>query len=230
MANQFSRLASHFSNYWKDKGTEAPEMSFNIKAIEKAAEEKFKDEESTNTPKPSEDKPKKEKDLGILGMISDMEDTVDKAIEAKVKTVIGRVIDDKLRSTFSKDISIFEKSVANKVQGIVDGLKTKVLNDLKTLAPDVGKEVPKKEPTDFTEVTMNESEDKDKDNWDRTSAIEVYPNIYVVARKEDQNIGDIYVKASSKLLKMRYTVDLPETQSRSEYITKLQENLDTLLK
>ena len=88
---QFNRLANHFSNYWNDRGGEVHKMNFNIKAIEKEAEEKLKEDLPPMPPK-AEDKPKgnsKPKEFSIAGVLADDNDMVEKAIENKVKTLIS---------------------------------------------------------------------------------------------------------------------------------------------
>ena len=203
MSDQFNRLASHFSKYWNDKGVEAPKMNFNIKAIEKEAEEKLKLEEEVEE-KPVDksvgDKPKspsKPKEFSVAGILADDNDMVEKAIENKIKTLINRIADDKIRTAMSDDFALFEKSMATKIQEIVNKLKPKVLAELKTVAPDVGSKT-KKDPSNFTDVVMDEEEDADI--FDKKSSVEVFPDIFVKANS--QNNGEVFVKEGSNLIKM----------------------------
>lgn len=232
MADNFNRLASHFSKYWNDKGIEAPKMNFNIKAIEKEAEEKLKIEEDieekpANKPADKPKEPSKSKEFSVAGILADDNDMVEKAIENKIKTLINRIADDKIRTAMSDDFALFEKSMANKIQEIVNRLKPKVLAELKTVAPDVGKSSTKKDPANFTDVVMDEGADE-LDFIDKKASIEVFPGIYVKANK--QNDGEVFVKDGSNLIKMSYVIDLPETNSKKEYIKELRDSISNIVK
>lgn len=229
MSDQFSRLANHFSNYWHDKGTDMPKMNFNIKAIEKEAEEKAKND-LPPIPEKSEDKHKvnnKPKEFSISGVINDGNDIVEKAIENKVKTLIGRLADDKIRTAISDDLALFEKSMAGKIEEIVNRLKPKVLAELKSVAPDIGKSSLKKSPSNFTDVVMDE-EESDGIPFDKDATIEVFPEIYVKANKNDT--GNVYIKKNGFLHKMAYVIDLPKVNSKKEYIKELQSNIENIIK
>ena len=229
MSDQFNRLANHFAKYWSDKGVEAPKMNFNITAIEKEAEEKLKleeDSEEKSANKPA-DKPKdssKSKEFSVAGILAEDDDMVEKAIENKIKTLINRIADDKIRAALSDDLALFEKSMANKIQEIVNRLKPKVLSELKAVAPDVGSKSPKKDPTNFTDVVMDEEEV----SFDKEAAVEVFPEIYVKANKD--NNGNIYLKKDEFLYKMAYVIDLPKTNSKKEYIEQLRSNIENIIK
>ena len=226
---QFNRLANHFSNYWNDRGGEVHKMNFNIKAIEKEAEEKLKEDLPPVPPK-SEDKPKgnsKPKEFSIAGVLADDNDMVEKAIENKVKTLINRIADDKIRTALSDDFALFEKAMATKVQEIVNRLKPKVLAELKTVAPDVGKGSSKKDPANFTDVVMDEEIEEDIP-FDKGAAVQVFPGIYVKADKN--NNGNIYVNKDGLLHKMGYVIDLPETNSKKQYVKELQEKIENIIK
>lgn len=232
MSDNFNRLASHFSKYWNDKGIEAPKMNFNIKAIEKEAEEKLKLEEDIEEKpanKPADSKPKapsKPKEFSVASILADDNDMVEKAIENKIKTLINRIADDKIRTAMSDDFALFEKSMATKIQEIVNRLKPKVLAELKTIAPDVGSKT-KKDPTNFTDVVMDEADDK-LDFLDKTASVEVFPGIYVKANK--QNNGEVFVKDGSNLIKMSYVIDLPNTNSKKAYIEEIRKNIEDIVK
>lgn len=229
MSDQFNRLANHFSKYWNDKGVEAPKMNFNIKAIEKEAEEKLKLEEDVEE-KPVDTKsksPSKSKEFSVAGILADDNDMVEKAIENKIKTLINRIADDKIRTAMSDDFALFEKSMATKIQEIVNKLKPKVLAELKTVAPDVGSKSPKKDPENFTDVVMDEEEDLELP-FDKKSSVEVFPGIFVKANS--QNNGEVFVKEGSNLTKMAYVIDLPNTNSKKQYIKELQETIENIIK
>lgn len=231
MSDNFNRLANHFSKYWNDKGVDAPKMNFNIKAIEKEAEEKLKLEEDIKE-KPedkSTDKPKessKSKEFSVAGILADDNDMVEKAIENKIKTLINRIADDKIRTAMSDDFALFEKSMATKIQEIVNKLKPKVLAELKTVAPDVGSKSPKKDPTNFTDVVMDE--DEDIDFFDKKSSVEVFPDIFVKAN--NQNTVNVFIREGSNLIKMNYVLDLPKTNSKKAYIEELRKDIEDIVK
>ena len=233
MSDQFNRLAKHYSQYWDDKGIETPKMNFNIKAIEKEAEEKLKLEEDVKdnpADKSVEDKPKtpsKNKEFSVAGILAEDDDMVEKAIENKIKTLINRIADDKIRTALSDDLALFEKSMANKIQEIVNRLKPKVLSELKTVAPDVGSKSPKKDPENFTDVVMDEEVDVP---FDKKSAVEVFPEIYVKANSEDESTGNIYLNKNGLIYKMAYVIDLPKTNSKKQYIKELQDNIENIIK
>lgn len=225
MTDNFNRLASHFSKYWNDKGIEAPKMNFNIKAIEKEAEEKLKLEEDIEN-KPTEDKSKsssKFKEFSVAGILADDSDMVEKAIENKIKTLINRIADDKIRTAMSDDFALFEKSMATKIQDIVNRLKPKVLAELKTIAPDVGSKT-KKDPANFTDVVMDE---EDIDVFDKKSSVEVFPGIFVKAN--EQNTGNVFIKEGSNLVEMNYVIDLPKTNSKKAYIEELKKSIENIV-
>lgn len=225
MTDNFNRLASHFSKYWNDKGIEAPKMNFNIKAIEKEAEEKLKLEEDVEN-KPTEDKSKsssKSKDFSVAGILADDSDMVERAIENKIKTLINRIADDKIRTAMSDDFALFEKSMATKIQDIVNRLKPKVLAELKTIAPDVGSKT-KKDPANFTDVVMDE---EDIDVFDKKSSVEVFPGIFVKAN--EQNTGNVFIKEGSNLVEMNYVIDLPKTNSKKAYIEELKKSIENIV-
>lgn len=233
MSDQFNRLAQHYAQYWSDKGVKTPQMNFNITAIEKEAEEKLKLEEDIEdkpAPKPVGDKPKspsKPKEFSVAGIIADDDDMVERAIENKIKTLINRIADDKIRAALSDDLALFEKSMANKIQEIVNRLKPRVLAELKTVAPDVGSKASKKEPENFTDVVMDEELDMP---FDKKSAVEVFPEIYVKASKDNEDIGNIYLNKDGFMYKMAYVIDLPKTNSKKQYIKELQASLENIIK
>lgn len=233
MTNNFNRLASHFGNYWKDKGVNAPEINFDVKAIERFAEEKAKEElgigdlKSKPESKPEASKPK-EKDLGISSQLSDLDNTIEKAIENKVKSIIGRLIDDKIRNAMSKNLTNFEQAIALKIESKVKDLKPRVLNDLKTVAPDVEKDDDSnKKPSSFTDSAFMDKKE-DKDILEEKASCEVFPGIFVKAVSNDK--GEIFVKEADKLVKMNYTVTLPKVASINEYRKQLRTNIESLVK
>lgn len=233
MSDKFNRLASHFNNYWTDKGAKAPAYNFNIKAIEKEAEENFKKENpQADQPKDKPEvksEPKKDKGLDLIGVITDINELIDKAVEDKIKTLLKRVVDDKLRSAISQNLSIFEGSVSKKIQDRIDEIKPKIISDLKTVAPDVDKATTKSAPKSFTESVLDEV-DEEKDVIDRTSALEIFPDIYVKASESKENIGEIFVKQSHRLNKLNLEVNLPKTASKQEYIKQLKASVEALVK
>ena len=231
MADQFERLAQHYANYWKDKGESAPVINFNTKQIERKAEEAFRSAAESDTEDKSavpasekSDKPK-DKGLNLVGLFADTDDMIEKAIENKVKRIIDRIIDDKIRSTFSKNFTLFENSMAKKIQEKVSGISPKVLDGLKTVAPDAGKEVSKDTvPTSFTESVLDETDEV----VDKKASVEVFPGIYVKASKEDETVGEVFIKDNDSLQKMSYVVVLPKTTSKKEYIEALQQKFESL--
>lgn len=231
MADQFNRLAQHFSNYWKDKGENAPVINFDTKQIERTAEQAFRSaaegdapSKETNVTEKGASKPK-EKGLNLAGMFADVDDMIEKAVENKIKRILDRIIDDKLRSEFSNDFSLFEKSMATKVQEKVKSISPKVLEGLKTVAPDVGKGGGNKAPTSFTEGVMEETEDE---VVDKTASVEVFPGIFIKASQEDKSVGEVFIKTAGTLQKMNYVINLPETNSKKEYIEQLQNTLESI--
>lgn len=231
MADQFNRLAQHFSNYWKDKGENAPVINFDTKQIERTAEQAFRSaaegdapSKETNVTEKGASKPK-EKGLNLAGMFADVDDMIEKAVENKIKRILDRIIDDKLRSEFSNDFSLFEKSMATKVQEKVKSISPKVLEGLKTVSPDVGKGGGNKAPTSFTEGVMEETEDE---VVDKTASVEVFPGIFIKASQEDKSVGEVFIKTAGTLQKMNYVINLPETNSKKEYIEQLQNTLESI--
>lgn len=233
MADQFNRLAQHYSNYWKDKGENAPAINFDTKQIERTAEQAFRSAaESDTSDKDSApsvadkgaSKPK-DKGLNLAGLFSNIDEMIEKAAENKVKRILDRIIDDKLRSEYSNDLSLFEKSMANKVQEKVKSMSPKFLEGLKTVAPDVGKSTGNKTPTSFTEGVLDEV---DEEIVDKKASVEVFPGIYVKASKEDETVGEVFVKDNDSLQKMSYVVNLPKTNSKKEYIEELQNTFESL--
>lgn len=231
MADQFNRLAQHYSNYWKDKGENAPVINFDTKQIERTAEQTFRSaaegdapSKETNVTEKGASKPK-EKGLNLAGMFADVDDMIEKAVENKIKRILDRIIDDKLRSEFSNDFSLFEKSMATKVQEKVKSISPKVLEGLKTVAPDVGKGGGNKAPTSFTEGVMEETEDE---VVDKTASLEVFPGIFIKASQADASVGEVFIKTAGKLQKMNYVIDLPETNSKKEYMKQLQNTLESI--
>lgn len=231
MADQFNRLAQHYSNYWKDKGEKAPNINFDTKQIERTAEKSFisaaegdAPNKETNVADKGASKPK-EKGLNLVGMFADVDEMIERAVENKVKRILDRIIDDKLRSEFSNDFSLFEKSMATKIQEKVKSISPKVLEGLKTVSPDVGKGGGNKAPTSFTEGVMEETEDE---IVDKRASVEVFPGIYVKASKEDTSLGEIFVKNANSLQKMNYVISLPETNSKKEYVEKLRNTLESI--
>ncbi|WP_413854839.1 hypothetical protein [Candidatus Ruminimicrobium bovinum] len=231
MADQFNRLAQHFSNYWKDKGENAPVINFDTKQIERTAEQAFRSaaegdapSKETNVTEKGASKPK-EKGLNLAGMFADVDDMIEKAVENKIKRILDRIIDDKLRSEFSNDFSLFEKSMANKIQEKVKSISPKVLEGLKTVSPDVGKGGGNKAPTSFTEGVMEETEDE---VVDKTASVEVFPGIFIKASQEDKSVGEVFIKTAGTLQKMNYVINLPETNSKKEYIEQLQNTLESI--
>lgn len=231
MADQFNRLAQHYSNYWKDKGEKAPNINFDTKQIERTAEKSFisaaegdAPNKETNIADKGASKPK-EKGLNLVGMFADVDDMIEKAVENKVKRILDRIIDDKLRSEFSNDFSLFEKSMATKIQEKVKSISPKVLEGLKTVSPDVGKGGGNKAPTSFTEGVLDEV---DEEIVDKKASVEVFPGIYVKASKEDETVGEVFVKDNDTLQKMSYVVNLPKTNSKKEYIEELQNTFESL--
>lgn len=231
MADQFNRLAQHYSNYWKDKGENAPVINFDTKQIERTAEQAFRSaaegdapSKETNVTEKGASKPK-DKGLNLVGMFADVDDMIEKAVENKIKRILDRIIDDKLRSEFSNDFSLFEKSMATKVQEKVKSISPKVLEGLKTVAPDVGKGGGNKAPTSFTEGVMEETEDE---VVDKTASIEVFPGIFIKASQADASVGEVFIKTAETLQKMNYVIDLPETNSKKEYMEQLQNTLESI--
>lgn len=233
MADQFSRLAQHYSNYWKDKGENAPVINFDTKQIERTAEQAFRsaaESDSTdkeNIPSTSEKSNKpKEKGLNLAGIFTDVDDMIEKAIENKIKRIMDRIIDDKIRGALSDDFAEFEKSMSVKVQEKVKGMSPKVIEGLKIVAPNVGK-APSKDatPTSFTEGVLDEVEE---DVVDKKASVEVFPGIYVKASKEDETVGEVFVRDNNSLQKMSYVINLPKTNSKKEYIEELQQTFESL--
>lgn len=228
MADKFNKIASHFTSYWQDLGSEIPEINFDTKAIERFAEENQKNSDDTADSKPKANEPKqpKEKDLGIIEQLSNLDDTIEKAISNKVKTIIGRIIDDKLRSSLSQNLTMFEKEISEKINSKVGSLKPKILEDLKTIAPAVESVKSDKKPENFTDSAF--SDDKKDDILDKEASIEVFPDIFVKASSETK--GDVFIKQASKLVKMNYSVDLPVTESKEDYLKQLKANIESLVK
>lgn len=224
--DKFNRLASHYNNYWSDKGVEAPKYNFNITAIEKEAEENLKKEAPAKPEDKQESKPKA-KDLDLLGVITDINDLIDKATKDKVTTILKRIIDDKLRSALSQNFSAFENEISQKIQDRISEIKPKILSDLKTVAPNVDKVSSKSAPKNFTESVLDEV-DEEKDVIDKTSALEVYPEIYVKAK--DETTGEVFVKEAGKMKKLVFEVKLPKTASKQDYIKQLRASVDALVK
>lgn len=233
MADQFNRLAQHYSNYWKDKGENAPAINFDTKQIERTAEQAFRsaaesdtsDKDSASSVADKGASKPKDKGLNLAGLFSNIDEMIEKAAENKVKRILDRIIDDKLRSEYSNDLSLFEKSMANKVQEKVKSMSPKFLEGLKTVAPDVGKGTGSKTPTSFTEGVLDEV---DEEIVDKKASVEVFPGIYVKASKEDETVGEVFVKDNDSLQKMSYVVNLPKTNSKKEYIEELQNTFESL--
>lgn len=233
MADQFERLAKHYANYWKDKGENAPVINFDTKQIERTAEEAFRSaaESDTEEKKPVPNVPEKsskpkEKGLNLVGLFTDVDEMIERAVENKVKRIMDRIIDDKIRGDLSNNFAEFEKSMSVKVQEKVKNITPKVIDGLKTVAPNVGK-APSKDtaPTSFTESVL---EDVDEDIVDKKASVEVFPGIYVKASKEDETVGEVFVKDNDSLQKMSYVINLPKTNSKKEYIEELQQTFESL--
>lgn len=233
MADQFSRLAQHYSNYWKDKGENAPAINFDTKQIERTAEQAFRSAAEGDTEVkdkvpniPAKTDKSKAKGLDLVGIYSNTDELIDRAIENKIKRILDRIIDDKIRGTLSNDLAKFEKSMATKIQEKVNSIAPKVIDSLKTVAPDVGKEPAKSEPTSFTEGVLDEVTEDEL--VDKKASVEVFPGIYVKASKEDETVGEVFVKDNNSLQKMSYVVNLPKTNSKKEYIEELQNTFESL--
>lgn len=233
MADQFNRLAQHYSNYWKDKGENAPAINFDTKQIERTAEQAFRSaaegdteskDKAPNIPAKT-DKPK-EKGLNLVGIFTNTDEMIDHAIENKIKRILDRIIDDKIRGKFSNDFAKFEKSMAIKIQEKINSIAPKVIENLKTVSPDVGKEPAKSEPTSFTEGVLDEVTEDEL--VDKKASVEVFPGIYVKASKEDETVGEVFVKDNNSLQKMSYVVNLPKTNSKKEYVEELQNTFESL--
>ena len=233
MADQFGRLAQHYSNYWKDKGENAPVINFDTKQIERTAEQAFRSaaesdtEEKKSVPNiPEKSSKPKEKGLNLVGIFTDSDEMIDRAIENKVKRILDRIIDDKIRGALSNDFAEFEKSMSVKIQEKVKSISPKVIEGLKTVAPNVGKAQSKDTaPTSFTEGVLDEVEE---DAVDKKASVEVFPGIYVKASKEDETVGEVFVKDNDSLQKMSYVINLPKTNSKKEYIEELQQTFESL--
>jgi hypothetical protein len=264
------RLATHYTQYWfGKKEASAPDIEVDVVGLHRKADkeddknadkkvEKIDDKASDKTgDKPKIDlKDKKESnreekaEQALMDMVRDLDSFVMKGVEAKVRNLISRITEEKIREKFGDVLNKVEKSVSDKVESAVVNYISNIKDGLQKAAPgvkdvseadkvldkEITKEEPGKEKTEgdapksFTDMLLNDMPKASSVKIDR-SACQVYEGIVVCPNTDNPSTGYIQVSVDdNQIKKLAFVLDIPNTDDDIEYVQQLKNQIDVISK